>query len=292
MRSISQVAKLTGVSIRTLQYYDEIDLLKPTKLTTSGYRMYDDNALQTLQQILFFRELGFSLKEIKEIIEKPDFNKIDAYKNQKKMFLLKRRRIDRLISLLDRLEKGENCMSFKEFTLSDYIEALEEFKITQSKSIIQYWGSIENFEMFIQKIKDDEDHVTRLAIQQYGSIEKYTEEMRYNLEHFSEFMEQWYSQIPKEKLKEDKFSLLCSCKDKNVASDQVQTIIEEILCDAQESASKLLINNTESYCRMIIETYSDDYLSRVFDAKHGSGSSAYIVKAFRHYCENNNLKIN
>ena len=58
MRSISQVAKLTGVSIRTLQYYDEIELLKPSELTPAGYRLYDDNALQTLQQILFFKELG------------------------------------------------------------------------------------------------------------------------------------------------------------------------------------------------------------------------------------------
>ena len=73
MKSISQVAKLTGVSIRTLQYYDEIDLLKPSKLTTSGYRMYDDDALQTLQQILFFKELEFPLKEIKQILEKPYF---------------------------------------------------------------------------------------------------------------------------------------------------------------------------------------------------------------------------
>ena len=64
MKSISQVAKLTGVSIRTLQYYDEIGLLKPSKLTAAGYRMYDDNALQTLQQILFFKELGFKTESL------------------------------------------------------------------------------------------------------------------------------------------------------------------------------------------------------------------------------------
>ena len=115
MKSISQVAKLTGVSIRTLQYYDEIGLLKPSKLTASGYRMYDGNALQTLQQILFFKELGFSLKEIKEILEKPDFDRVAAFKKQKELFLLKCDRLDRLIQLLERLEKGEQCMSFKEF---------------------------------------------------------------------------------------------------------------------------------------------------------------------------------
>ena len=63
MKSISQVAKLTGVSIRTLQYYDEIGLLKPSELTAAGYRMYDDNTLQILQQILFFKELGFPLAD-------------------------------------------------------------------------------------------------------------------------------------------------------------------------------------------------------------------------------------
>ena len=117
MRSISQVAKLTGVSIRTLQYYDEIGLLKPSKLTEAGYRMYDDDALQTLQQILFFRELGFPLKEIRQILQQPDFNRINAFKKQKELFLLKRNRLDRLIQLLEHLERGEACMSFKEFDL-------------------------------------------------------------------------------------------------------------------------------------------------------------------------------
>ncbi len=93
MRTISQVAKLTGVSTRTLQYYDEIGLLKPSSLTQSGYRLYNDEALKTLQQILFFKE-------------------------QKKLLLLKRNRINRLIELLARLEQGETCMSFKEFDLS------------------------------------------------------------------------------------------------------------------------------------------------------------------------------
>ena len=137
MKSISQVAKLTGVSIRTLQYYDEIGLLKPSELTAAGYRMYDDDALQTLQQILFFKELGFPLKEIKQILEKPDFDRIAAFKKQKELFLLKRDRLDRLIQLLERLVEGEQCMSFKEFDLSDYINALENFKSSQAETVIQ-----------------------------------------------------------------------------------------------------------------------------------------------------------
>lgn len=285
MKSISQVAKFTGVSIRTLQYYDEIGLLKPSKLTASGYRMYDGDTLQTLQQILFFKELGFSLKEIKEILEKPDFDRVAAFKKQKELFLLKRDRLDRLIQLLERLEKGEQCMSFKEFDLSDYIDALEDFKSNQVETVIKHWGSIENFDMFIQKIRDDEEHVAKLAIQQFGSIEKYTEEMKHNLAHFSDIMEEWYSQIPEEMRTEDKFLKLASHKGEAVASEPVQRIVEEIITGAQTTAPKLLVGGVENYCRMMIDTYSNDYLSRVFDTKHGAGSSEYIVKAFQYYSE-------
>ena len=248
--------------------------------------MYDDNALQTLQQILFFKELGFPLKEIKEILEKPDFDRIAAFKKQKELFLLKRDRLDRLIQLLDRLEKGEQCMSFKEFDLSDYINALEEFKSNQAETVIQHWGSIENFDLFIQKIRDNEDQVARLAIQQFGSIEKYTEEMKHSMAHFSEIMEEWYSQVPEEMLKEDKFLKLASHKGEDVASEPVQSIVEEIIAGAQATAPKLLVGSVENYCRMMIETYSNDYLSRVFDTKHGTGSSEYIAKAFQYYSEN------
>lgn len=169
MRTISQVAELTGISIRTLQYYDEIGLLKPSKLTQSNYRLYDDEALQKLQQILFFRELGFKLKDIREIIEKPDFDRISAFKKQKELLLLKRNRTDRLIQLLSRLEKGEQCMSFKEFDLSPYIRALEDFKSKQTEDVINHWGSIENFDIFIQKVKDHEPEIAKLAMKQFES---------------------------------------------------------------------------------------------------------------------------
>lgn len=141
MKTISQVAELTGISIRTLQYYDEIGLLKPSKLTQSGYRLYNDEALQELQQILFFKELGFKLNEIKEILQKPDFDRIAAFKKQKELLLLKRNRTERLIQLLSRLEKGEQCMSFKEFDLSDYINALEDFKSNQTEEVVKHLGT-------------------------------------------------------------------------------------------------------------------------------------------------------
>lgn len=287
MRTISQVAELTGVSTRTLQYYDEIGLLKPSELTQSGYRLYNDEALQKLQQILFFKELGFQLKDISEILQKPDFDKIAAFKKQKELLLLKRNRTDRLIQLLDRLEKGEKCMSFKEFDLSDYVKALEDFKANNKNEILKHWGSMQNFDMLIQKIKDEEDEVAKLAIKQFGSVEKYTEAMRYNLEHFSEIMERAYSQIPEEMKPDDSFSKLASDRDKDVSSDEVQNLVRQIITFAQENVSSELLGNTKSYCNTIIETYSNEYLKTIFDTKQGEGASDYIVKAFRYYSENN-----
>ncbi len=283
MRTISQVAELTGISPRTLQYYDEIGLLKPSELTQSGYRLYDDGTLQKLQQILFFKELGFKLKEIKEILQKPDFDRIKAFKKQKELLLLKRNRINRLIQLLSRLEEGEQCMSFKEFDLSDYIKALEDFKNTSTDDIIKHWGSVENFDMFIQKIKDDEAEVAKLAIKQFGSVEKYTEAMKHNLEHFSELMDNWQSQIPEEMRADDKFLKLASHKGEDVTSDSIQNLVKEIITYARGNAPSELIGDDKQYCNMIIELYSNDYLKTVTDTKYGAGSCDYIVEAFRSY---------
>lgn len=284
MRTISQVAELTGISIRTLQYYDKIGLLKPSELTQSGYRLYDDEALQKLQQILFFKELGFKLKEIREILQKLDFDRIAAFKRQKELLLLKRNRTDRLIQLLSRLEKGEQCMSFKEFDLSDYIHALEDFKSNQTEEVIRHWGSIENFDLFIQKIKNDESEVAKLAIKQFGSVEKYTEAIKHNLEHFSEIMDNWYAQIPEEMRTEDRFLELARHKGENVTTDNVQNIVKEIIAHAYgNSSTTLLVGTEDSYCKMIIDLYSNDYLKTVTDTKYGTGSCDYIVEAFRYY---------
>ncbi len=287
MRIISQVAELTDISTRTLQYYDEIGLLKPSELTESGYRLYDDEALQKLQQILFFKELGFQLKEIKEIVQKPGCDKTKAFKRQKELLLLKRNRTDRLIQLLSRLEKGEQCMSFKEFDLSDYINALEDFKNNSTDDVTKHWGSIENFNMFIQKIKDDEAEVAKLAIQQFGSIEKYTEAMKHNLEHFSELVETQLTEKVKEIGKQSDllYGTLTADLSEDVSSPKIQSIVHELMQLIQEKSTSLSLD--KPYINVLIDTYSSDYIKSMTDSKYGKGASDYIVKAFRYYSENN-----
>lgn len=134
---INEVAKLTGVTVRTLHYYDEIGLFKPSQITEAGYRLYDENSLGKLQQILFFKELEFSLSEIKEIILNPTFNKMEALKNHKELLIKKRERINNLITLVDNTIKGENNMSFKEFDMTE----IESSKKKYAKEIKERWGN-------------------------------------------------------------------------------------------------------------------------------------------------------
>ncbi len=114
---IKEVAKLAGITVRTLHYYDEIGLLKPARITDSGYRLYSDENVAMLQQILFFKELGFSLKTIKEIVHNPAFDRIEALKLHRKMLLEKKQRIDNMIETIDKTLKhlkGEIDMSHQE----------------------------------------------------------------------------------------------------------------------------------------------------------------------------------
>ncbi len=90
MKTVNEVSKLTGVSIRTLQYYDKIGLLKPAGYIGSGYRLYDDAALERLQQILLFRELEFPLKDIKDIVTRSDFDKKKALEQQIELLELRK----------------------------------------------------------------------------------------------------------------------------------------------------------------------------------------------------------
>lgn len=115
--TVKEVADLAGISVRTLHYYDDIGLLVPDEITDSGYRLYSDENLETLQQILFFKELDFPLKEIKTIINSPAFDRQKALWFQRKMLLEKRKRIDKMISTIDKTiqhTKGDMPMSNKE----------------------------------------------------------------------------------------------------------------------------------------------------------------------------------
>ena len=139
---IREFAKFTGVSVRTLHYYDEIGLLRPACVDRStGYRYYDENSLLRMQEILFYRELDFSLKSIREILSSHNYDKAKALQGQKKLLILKKERLEGLISAIDGAMKGENVMSA--FDNSKF----ETYK-TQAKA---KWGKTEAYKEFEEK---------------------------------------------------------------------------------------------------------------------------------------------
>lgn len=144
---ISEVAKMSGVTVRTLHYYDEIGLLKPSETTEAGYRMYSSEDLERLQQILFFRELDFPLNEIKEIMLNPNYDKNEALNKHKEFLIEKRKRIDGLITLIDKTIKGDNNMSFKEFDNSK----IEENKRKYAEEVKNRWGNTDAYKEYEKK---------------------------------------------------------------------------------------------------------------------------------------------
>lgn len=125
--SISEMAKLTGVSIRTLHHYDHIGLLCPETAADSGYRWYGAADVERMQQILFYRELDFPLKEIRDILADPQYDKQEALRRQRQLLLLKRKRLDGLLELLDANLKGERTMEFKGFDASELEQARRQY---------------------------------------------------------------------------------------------------------------------------------------------------------------------
>lgn len=142
---IKKFAEFTGVSVRTLHYYDEIGLLTPAFVDeTTGYRYYDEKSLLRMQEILFYRELDFSLKSIGEILSSPNYDARKALEEQKTLLTLKKERLERLISSIDDAMKGANVMSV--FDNSEF----EKYKAEAHEK----WGETDAYKQHTEKTKD------------------------------------------------------------------------------------------------------------------------------------------
>ncbi len=174
MRTVKEVSNLTGISVRTLHYYDEIGLLKPTGKSEAGYRLYDDKALETLQQVLFFREFDIPLKEIKAIMANPALDKNQILQMQRKMLTAKKERMERLIASIDRILKGDNKMDFAIF---DRKEIEEMFRQTYERMpekmrqlAVDEFGGVEEWKKHYMDVVSSEDMQKKYAkvVEWYG----------------------------------------------------------------------------------------------------------------------------
>ena len=291
MRTIKQVSDLTGISVRMLHYYDKIGLLKPSAITEAGYRLYDDESLGILQQILFFKELEVPLKNMREMLESPQYDKVQALHEQKQLLSLKRDRLNELISLIERKLEGGNSMSFKEFDMSEYFNVLETFKKDHTDEVVAYYGSEEEFDEMIQRLKSKELEVAKMAIKEFGSIEKYTKSIEKNLNNLPSIMEgaqtiksnmnEYIAQI------EQIMQRLTSDVSKYPHSEEVQVIVKEMDDMVKEHYKILNMDMPDNYWGTIAEQYlTSPVYTKINDKKYGNGATKFIGQALAYYSEN------
>lgn len=288
MRTVKQVSDLSGISVRMLHYYDEIGLLKPSSVTEAGYRLYDDEALATLQQILFFKELDIPLKEVKEIMDSPHFDKMQALENQKKLLIIKRDRLNDLVELINKTLKGVNTMSFKEFDMSEYFNVLEEFKTKHEDKVIKIYGSIDKCNELIETFRSKEAEIAKNAIKQYGSIEKYAKALKKNLNSDIFDLADQYEEFKKDFL-EDKHSKLkglykelVADLSKDPSSKEIQQIAKEITDTVKKEYGifKEDIGDDHWYSMVQIYLLYPGWIELV-DKKYGDGASKFIGEALK-----------
>ena len=159
MLSISEVAALTGVSQRTLHYYHEIGLLPPTGTTGAGYRFYDEAALERLQHILLFKELGFPLKDIQRLLDDPDFDRVTALEQHLRLLEMKKQHLENIINLT----KGLCLMGTKKLDLAAFdTRKIDEYAAEARASYGKTAAYQEYEQRFLNRTAADQNAVSQV----------------------------------------------------------------------------------------------------------------------------------
>ena len=163
MKTVHEVSQISGVSVRTLHHYDAIGLLRPTAVTEAGYRLYDDTALARLQSILLFRELAFPLKEIKRIMDDPQFDQATALEQQIRLLELQQERLSRLIDLArETMKTGVTHMDFTAFDNSKLEQYAAEVK--------ERWGNTAAYQESAQRPAADQKDAAAGLMAQFARM--------------------------------------------------------------------------------------------------------------------------
>ena len=278
MRTVKEISDLTGISVRTLHYYDEIGLLKPTEKSDAGYRLYDDKALETLQQILFFREFDISLKEIKAVLDNPALERNQILQVQRKMLVTKKERMERLIASIDDILKGENKMDFTIFTKTEVEE------------------------MFQTMLEHMPENMRNIAIKEFGSIEQWKK--HYMEVVSSEEMQKGYAKVVEWYGGKDKFlSVARTPVSKEVAESynkRIEAILQKLIakqnCDIDSFEVKELvgeygfvmkqlaqIKEEKGFMMAQAQHYRNEQIKPMIDEKYGEGASDFFAQAIENY---------
>ena len=250
MYKINEVSKLTGVSIRMLHHYDKIKLLEPSKRTDSNYRMYNDDDIARLYQILLFKELEFPLQEIKQILDDKDFNREEALKVQRNLIFEKKKRLERILESID-----------------DTIENLGGE--TMSKNNFKAFG--------YEYVKKHQEKYKEETEKRYGKSDAYRESQgktsKYSKNDWENIMQEAGA------IYEELYKLM----DKDPSDEKVQELIEKW----RNHITTNFYNCTIEIFRGLALMYvGDERFTKNID-KYGEGLAKFMSDAMNIYCDNN-----
>ena len=276
MKTVKEVSMITGVSIRTLRYYDEIGLLKPTELTETGYRLYDNKALEKLQEILFFRELEIPLITIKEIMDTPNYDKEQVLITQKNLLEQKRNRLNGIIELITDVMKGVNTMSFEAFSKDEVqkmvnhtLECMPRESVDEQ---VQKFGSLKKYKEYLSSGFANEQAVADL-MKWYGSKEKIMEAIMQSTGDTEE--------IKQEQDENTKIYQLFMAAKESHDMDMERSAVEML---AENYKKMFVLDNARSILLDLAKEYLQySKLAEATDSQFGTGCSEYVASAIKRY---------
>lgn len=276
MKTVKDVSEITGVSIRALRYYDEIGLLKPTEVTDAGYRLYDNKALERLQEIMFFKELEIPLEDIKKIMDRPDYDREQALLTQKKLLEQKRNRLNGIIELISDVMKGVNTMSFEAFTNEDIQKIIDHTLECMSKESIdrqvKKYGSMEKYREHLSSGFTNEQAVADL-LRWYGSKEKAMEAVMQATANTEEIKQE---QDENTKI----YNQFMTAKE----TDNLEMEYSAVERLAKSYKKMFMLDNARNILLDLAKEYLENpKLAEAADSQFGKGCSEYVANAIRRY---------
>ncbi len=275
--TVKEVSEITGISVRTLHYYDEIGLLTPSGKSEAGYRLYDEKALERLRQILFFREFDLPLKEIKAVMENPSLDKNEILQMQRRMLLRKKERMERLIASIDRLLRGEERMDFEVFSRREMEEIwdsmYENCNEAQKAIFISHYGSKEAWRRQFLESAASEEAQQNFAkiIEWYGSKEQAMEAQKNPTD--AGLMTAYQKRITAimEKLA-DKMGTDVNALEVRELVGEYDFVAKQLY--QMEDVTALMLELAQGY-------QTNEMIQKVQDSLYGDGTTAYIGQAIQ-----------
>lgn len=274
MMTVKEISELTGISARTLHYYDEIGLFAPTKKSEAGYRLYDDKALQALQQILFFREFDIPLKEIKAIMENPALDRNRILQMQRKMLMAKKERMERLIASIDDILKGEQIMDYAVFSRTEIDEMFQTMLVhmpEEMKSVaVHEFGSIGQWKKHYAEVVSSEEMQKRYAkvVELYGGKEEFLDAANHPI---SKDVAESYRKREQAIRKK-----LIAKRGHGVHSLEVKEIIGEYGFVMKQLTQ---VKDEKEFMLQLAQSYRNETICTSIDGEYGKGAAEFFAQA-------------